>query len=60
MQGGMKQLELEWDKDLFFSKPLRVASGAIALPQESQPYYTGKACVTRDAGVMAYPTDEMA
>ena len=60
MQGGMKQLELERDKDLFF--PNRCVSPRVP------PHYLrncnyitpGKACVTGDAGVMAYPTDEMA
>jgi hypothetical protein len=38
-----------------FSQPLRVASGAIVLPRESQPYLPDKACMTRDAGIATHP-----
>ena len=60
MQGGMKQLELEQDKDLFFPNCYvspRVPSHYLRNCNRITP---GKACTTGDAGVMAYPTDEMA
>ena len=60
MQGGMKQLELERDKDLFF--PNRYASPRVLSHylRNHNRIAPGKACATGDAGVMAYPTDEMA
>ena len=60
MKGGMKQLELERDKDLFFQN--RCASPWVPSHYlRNRSHITlGKACVTGDAGVMAYPTDEMA
>ena len=60
MQGGIKQLELERDKDLFF--PNRCASPRVLLHYlRNRNHITpGKACVTGDAGVMAYPTNEIA
>jgi hypothetical protein len=60
MQGGMKQLELERDKDLFF--PNRYMSPQVPSHYLSNRNHItpGKACATRDARVMVYPTDEMA
>ena len=60
MQGGMKQLELERDKDLFF--PNRCMSPRVPLHylRNRNRITLGKACVTGDVGVMVYPTDEMA
>ena len=60
MQGGMKQLELERDKDLFFPND-------CASPQVPSHYLrnrnritSGNACSTGDARAMAYPTDDTA
>jgi hypothetical protein len=60
MQGGMKQLELERDKDLFF--PNRCPSPRVLLHylKNRNRITLGKACATEDAVVMAYPTNETA
>ena len=58
MQGGMKQLELEQDKDLFFQNHYaspRVPSYYLRNHNRITP---GKACATGYVGVMVYPTDE--
>ena len=60
IQGGMKQLELEQDKDLFI--PNHCASPWVPSHylRNHNHITTGKACATEDAGVKVYPTDETA
>ena len=60
MQGGMKQLELERDKDLFFPNCCASPWVPSHYLRNHNRITLGKACVTGDVGVMVYPTDEMA